>query len=222
VSVWDFAGQQDYYNKYHYFISTRTVFLVLWKMSEGDEKGMRGLEFWFRSLAAHLGVSASSSVLLSSSSGKEGESESELAPPQFAASLRGTYYSIIVVGTFLDHSSVKKEEKAIRRKKIEGIAQECGLGSSSSSPLQYYEVSCSSSLENIGEVQDGIVRTMLSHSYMGERVPKSYLQIGTILQKLRKQETLPLVPLSELGKDISNVDLVKRALGLLSLWGECV
>ena len=47
VSVWDFAGQQDYYNNHHYFISTRTVFLVLWKMSEGDEKGMRGLEFWF-------------------------------------------------------------------------------------------------------------------------------------------------------------------------------
>ena len=55
VSVWDFAGQQDYYNNHHYFISTRTVFLVLWKMSEGDEKGMRGLEFWFRSLATHLG-----------------------------------------------------------------------------------------------------------------------------------------------------------------------
>jgi len=27
VSVWDFAGQQDYYNNHHYFISTRTVFL---------------------------------------------------------------------------------------------------------------------------------------------------------------------------------------------------
>jgi len=136
VSVWDFAGQQDYYNNHHYFISTRTVFLVLWKMSEGDEKGMRGLEFWFRSLATHLGVSSSSSVS-SSLSSAVGEGEGELAPPQAAASLGGTYYSIIVVGTFLDHSSVKKEEKAIRQKKIEGIAQECGLGSSlSSSSLQ--------------------------------------------------------------------------------------
>jgi len=174
VSVWDFAGQQDYYNNHHYFISTRTVFLVLWKMSEGDEKGMRGLEFWFRSLATHLGVSSSSA-------------SGELAP-KATASLSGTYYSIIVVGTFLDHPSVKRE-KPIRQKKIQGIAKECGLRSSSS--LQYYEVSCSSVLENIGEVQDGIVRTMLSHSYMGERVPKSYLQLGTILQRLRKQETLP-------------------------------
>jgi len=109
VSVWDFAGQQDYYNNHHYFISTRTVFLVLWKMSEGDEKGMRGLEFWFRSLATHLGVSSSSSSMSSPPSSllAAGEGEGELAPPpQAAASLSGTYYSIIVVGTFLDHSSV--------------------------------------------------------------------------------------------------------------------
>ena len=94
-------------------------------MSEGDEKGMRGLEFWFRSLATHLGVSSSSSTVSSSSplSVAAGEGEGELAPPpQAAASLSGTFYSIIVVGTFLDHPSVK-EEKAIRRKKIEGIAR---------------------------------------------------------------------------------------------------
>jgi len=192
VSVWDFAGQQDYYNNHHYFISTRTVFLVLWKMSEGDEKGMRELEFWFRSLATHLGVSSSSTVSSSSSSssGGEGESDGQLAPSQAATSLSGTYYSIIVVGTFLDHSSVKKGEKAIRKKKIEGIARECGLGassSSSSSLLQYYEVSCSSSLENIVEVQDGMVRTMLSHSYMGERVPKSYLTISDFLHGVNEE-----------------------------------
>jgi len=173
VSVWDFAGQQDYYNNHHYFISTRTVFLVLWKMSEGDDKGMRGLEFWFRSLATHLGVSPA----VSSSSS-----------PTAATPLSGTYYSIIVVGTFLDHSSVKNAEKPVRQQKIEEIAKECGLGSSSSpSSLQYYEVSCSSSLENIGEVQDGIVRTMLSHSYMGERVPKSYLTISEHLRQKNEE-----------------------------------
>jgi len=91
VSVWDFAGQQDYYNNHHYFISTRTVYLVLWKMSEGDEKGMRGLEFWFRSLATHLGVSSSSTVSSSSSSSAlKGEGEGDLSPPpQAASSLSG-------------------------------------------------------------------------------------------------------------------------------------
>ena len=155
---------------------------------------MRGLEFWFRSLATHLEVSPSSTVS-SSSSSSAGEGEGELAPsPQTATSLSGTYYSIIVVGTFLDHPSVKKEEKEVRQKKIEGIAQECGLGSSSSLSLQYYEVSCSSSLENIGEVQDGIVRTMLSHSYMGEKVPKSYFSISGRLAQAKKSNEIPVLP----------------------------
>jgi len=180
---------------------------------------MRGLEFWFRSLATHLGVSPSS---VSSSSSTIREGGGEIAPPQAAASLGGTYYSIIVVGTFLDHSSVKREEKSVRQKKIEGIAQECGLGSSSS--LQYYEVSCSSSLENIGEVQDGMVTTMLSHSYMGERVPKSYLAVSEYLHGVneeRKKIEIPIMKVADLSRVYSE-DLVKRALGLLSLWGECV
>ena len=78
VSVWDFAGQHEYYNNHHYFLTARTVFLVLWKMNEG-EQGLKGLEFWFRSLAAHL---------VGTTSGP------------------GTYFSVMVVGTFLDHPSV--------------------------------------------------------------------------------------------------------------------
>jgi len=53
VSIWDFAGQHDYYNNHHYFLSTRTVFLVLWKMKDG-ENGLEGLNFWFKSLSSHL------------------------------------------------------------------------------------------------------------------------------------------------------------------------
>ena len=63
------------------------------------------------------------------------------------------------------------QSKEERRKKIEGLAKECGL----SCVIQCYEVSCSSSHENITQVQEGISRSILSHSYMGERVPKSYL-----------------------------------------------
>ena len=44
LSVWDFAGQHDYYNNHHYFLSTRTVFMVLWKLHEWREN-MKGLEF---------------------------------------------------------------------------------------------------------------------------------------------------------------------------------
>ena len=133
LSVWDFAGQQDYYNNHHYFISTRTVFLVLWKMSEGDEIGMKGLDFWFRSLATHLVSSPSPSPSSSTSPASDTTSST-------------TYYSIMVVGTFLDHPNVKKDEKSKeeRRKKIEGLAKESGLNC----VIQCYEVSCSSSHES--------------------------------------------------------------------------
>jgi len=44
LSMWDFAGQRDYYNNHHYFLSTRTVFVVLWKLHEW-RVNTKGLEF---------------------------------------------------------------------------------------------------------------------------------------------------------------------------------
>ena len=74
-------------------------------MSDG-EKGYESLDFWFRSLAAHL----------SSSSSSKGT---------------GTYYSVIVVGTFLD--VVKKEAHDVREHRVKEIAQKCQFFA----PLQY-------------------------------------------------------------------------------------
>jgi hypothetical protein len=139
MSVWDFAGQHDYYNNHHYFLSSRSIFLVMWKMNEGVEKGLKGLEFWFRSLSTHL------------------------------------FFTFIFT------------------------------------------------LENIDQVQEVIFRVALGHSYMGERVPQSYVRIGGYLKRLREErKDLPIIQIDELNKDVNNLELVKRALGLLSLWGECV
>ena len=101
-------------------------------------------------------------------------------------------------------------------------ARECGLLVPS---LQYFEVSCSSSLENIDKVQEAIFKTALSHSYMGERVPKSYVTVSEYLKKEQDdkqiKEEIPVLDLIEVFLKYSE-PLVKRALGLLSLWGECV
>ena len=101
MSVWDFAGQHDYYNNHHYFLSTRTVFMVLWRMSDGEE-AYKGLDFWFRSLVTHLSSSVSSS-----------------------ATKNAVYYSVIVVGTFLDHPSVLKDGNQARQSRVRQLAQEC-------------------------------------------------------------------------------------------------
>ena len=128
--------------------------MVLWKLHEWREN-MKGLEFWFRSLATHL--SSSSSTIAGS----------------------GVYYSVIVVGTFLDHPSVHHLESLVRVAQVNELVRECGLLVPS---LQYFEVSCSSSLENIDKVQEAIFKTALSHSYMGERVPKSYVTVSEYLK----------------------------------------
>lgn len=231
LSVWDFAGQHEYYNNHHHFISTRTVFLVLWKMSEGDEKGMKGLEFWLRSLAAHL---VGTSPALSS----------------------GVYFSVFVVGTFLDHPLVNKEERGTRATKVDQLAKECGL---QEVPIQYFEVSCGESLENINILQEAISKTVLSHTYMGERVPMKYLSISDYLVKARENlehraresapsegdlvdrsnsfasqsssslvdlfsasSLVPVMNIQELVEQFGDRSLVQRALNLLSLWGECI
>jgi len=99
MSVWDFAGQLDYYNNHHYFLSSRTVFLVLWKMHEG-EKGLEGLNFWLRSLHIHIGNKVENENL----------------------------FSIVVVGTHLDMLPEKeRSQQAKRDEKIREIAESLGL-----------------------------------------------------------------------------------------------
>ena len=46
LSVWDFAGQHDYYNNHLYLLSTRTVFMVLWKLHEWRENLNFGFPHW--------------------------------------------------------------------------------------------------------------------------------------------------------------------------------
>ena len=92
--------------------------------------------------------------------------------------------------------------------------------------LQYFEVSCSSSRENIVQAQEAIFKTALSHSYMDERVPKSYVTVSEYLKKERDdkqtKDEISLLEIKQLVAQFGIESLVKRALGLLSLWGECV
>jgi len=143
LSVWDFAGQEDYYQNHHHFLSNRTVFLVLWNISQG-EKGLQGLEFWLNSLASRL------------SSGFSGDSSE-------------VYFSILVVGTFLDHASVKREEKAARYAKIAELMKKLQLEFRMEN---YHEVSCKTG-ENLSVLKDALVKSALSHS----KVPLTHIKI---------------------------------------------
>jgi len=204
VSIWDFAGQHDYYNNHHYFLSKRTVFLVLWKMKD-EKNGLEGLNFWFKSLSSHLQHDSTSLV-----NGKP-------------------YFSIIVVGTFLDDQNVDKSEesKNLRAQEIQEIARSNGIYY----PIQIYEVSCSA-LENIDKLKQSIYETALTHGYMGEKLPIGYLIIKNSIEELRDQEKFKNIPIIEI-KELVNYcktnstfefdyEFVKRGLKLLHQWGTCV
>jgi len=123
LSVWDFAGQHDYYNNHHHFLSARSLFLVMWNVRDhyskdaegglgedgappavpqqrqGKGKGLASLRFWFFSLAFHLSRKITE------------ESDRD-------------YYSIVVVGTHLDQLTVDQqtpEKCEIRRREVEKL-----------------------------------------------------------------------------------------------------
>jgi len=203
VSIWDFAGQHDYYNNHHYFLSTRSIFLVLYRMDQGI-KGLQSLDFWFKSLSSHLKYD------LTLTDGKP-------------------YFSIIVVGTFLDDQNVdkSKESKKLREQDILGIARSNGINY----PIQIYEVSCST-LENIDELKQDIYEIALTHGYMGEKLPIGYLNIKNSIEQLKKnynEKDIPIISLKKLIEDCKTnsafefeEDFVKRGLNLLHMWGTCV
>ena len=43
--TWDFGGQNEYYATHQYFLSKRSLYLVMWKMTDG-EKGIAEMEQW--------------------------------------------------------------------------------------------------------------------------------------------------------------------------------
>jgi len=204
-STWDFAGQNDYYNTHHYFLSNRSIFLVLYRMDQGM-KGLESLDFWLKSLSSHLNQN------YCDDNGKP-------------------FYSIIIIGTFLDsiiNDNQNNEDKNLRKTKIMEIYDKSGL----KSPPFYFEVSCST-LENIDELREIIFNNSLSHSYMGENVPVGYLIIEKSIYELRKlKQNHPIIEIQDLINHVQSqyqsrsfefdIEFVKRALRLFHEWGICI
>ena len=74
-----------------------------------------------------------------------------------------------MVGTFLDHASVKKEEKAARYAKIAELMKKLQLEFRMEN---YHEVSCKTG-ENLSVLKDALVKSALSHS----KVPLTHIKI---------------------------------------------
>ena len=117
LNVWDFAGQHEYYNNHHHFLSARSIFLVVWKVTEEHDTqlGLSGLEFWLKSLKAHL------------------------PRPTEAMTIVKPLYTIIIVGTHIDQVPGNPEEsRGFREQKVKALFDvTCEMGHL---PFEYVEV----------------------------------------------------------------------------------
>ena len=48
--IWDFAGQEEYYATYHCFLSKRSLYLLVWNITEGDA-GVADLKPWLNNVS---------------------------------------------------------------------------------------------------------------------------------------------------------------------------
>ena len=107
-------------------------------------------------------------------------------------------------------------------------------------PFEYVEVS-SQSGANMDNLNSVIIERALSHSYMGELIPQSYLKVESVVIKYRKEkqlqggkdgDVLPVVSLEDeflprVKEDhgegvVHSAAECLRALRLLHMWGACV
>ena len=132
-SVFAFAGQTVYYNTHQFFLTNRSVYLLVWNVRLGAEHS--GLEFWLNSIGCH-------------------------APS----------CPIFVVGTHIDE--VKKYSLDMQRLK-KRYPQIVG----------FYFVS-SRSGTGVDELSKDIVAAALNEKYMGEKIPKCWLELENALPSI--------------------------------------
>lgn len=193
LDVFDLASPHDLDYAHTLFLAKRSIFVVLWRLDEGPE-GLTNLRLWFSTLAPVLATPAGSPVAA------------------------GLYTSILVLGLCGSQSALRREERNLRAQQVDQLAHECGL----LAPLQYHEVN-TDTLADIDVVQESLCRTALSHTHMGERLPRPYLGIWEDLEREReRRRSLPIMEVKDLVQKYFDEGLVRRALSLLSLYGECV
>jgi len=196
LSIWDFGGQERFYNNHHYFLSARSIFLVVWNVAKGLA-GIEELRFWLKSLKTHL-------------------------PP--LSSREKPLYSIVVVGTHIDSVSAPENTKKLNEKDIRKVFVEVGHPDEA---FNYREVS-SKTGEGIEDLLSLIDKLALSHPYMGEMIPKSFLKAQKLALELRKQnQKFPAIPIKEFLRELQKQYSIsaedgRKAIRFLHAWGTCM
>jgi len=132
-------------------------------------------------------------------------------------------YSVFIVGTMLDERGVSRELSDVRKKGVKRLAEECGL----KAKFYYQEVSCESQ-ENISQLKNKIVDSVLASHHVGEFFPQSYLEVRRALIEGRKKfPDIPHQNLETFKKELPSQlfmedDRLRDILDLLRDLGQCI
>jgi len=223
LAILDFSGKELYFHGQQLLFQPRSVYLVVWNMAEGDA-GIQKLKPWLVSLAARF----------SPKYAMEEREEDEVQEEQEGDQREGTsprrkggtqvLYSIIVIGTHSDLATVDQGQRRERTQKIKKLFREQGLRD----PIDCLEISLTGGAGEIDRLQAAVYFAPLTHSYMGEKLPRGYQLVEEAVAELFKGNTsFPVVPVEKvaqycLGTLPLDQGVVRVALRLLNAWGTCL
>jgi len=139
-------------------------------------------------------------------------------PTIFCQEQKPSDVTVMVVGTYTEKPGSEKEE---RKEKVTKLASQFGLNVD----LDYHEVN-PTDLESLSPLNEGVYKSILSHSYMGEKVRKSTMFLGEYLRsrqrEMEKSNFVPVLSVEEVSNSfLLDKELLISTLQLLSLWGDC-
>ena len=77
--TWDFGGQTEYYATHQYFLSKRSLYIVVWKITDG-EKGMNEIQQWLINIQARA---PNSPVIIVGKYTQCGKTRNSLSPKKY-------------------------------------------------------------------------------------------------------------------------------------------
>ena len=177
-SVWDFAGQEEYYATHQVFLSKRSLYLAVWDVTEGKD-GIKELIPWlhniiFRAPESRVIIVATHLDLLIEEHGRQ---QANVLCEEYKAHLTQTIQHDIIVKNIAKILFVglkgKRENVSVLKKDIYEVAESC---------------------------------TINGHPIMGSSIPASYEKVDNKLLKLSKH-ILHAMEFKDMVRNLGQLDL---------------
>ncbi|GAM22640.1 hypothetical protein SAMD00019534_058150 [Acytostelium subglobosum LB1] len=215
LTTMDFAGQEIYYSTHQFFLSERSIYLVLWDARLPEEESR--VEFWLQSIMTH--APRSPVIIVGTHLDSISSSEAKSISRQMELKYLGGQSQSFNMSPNTSTSSM-------------GSTSSTSTSSTSSFNIKYPSVqaiamvSCSTG-KDIGTLNGIIEEVARAQPTMGEQLPSAYLLLEKMIAEERHLRPIPTMPWSEMVRlgamsDINDEQELTRAVSLLHLLGAVV